>query len=80
MRARNRGYYYVSNCALSSRASSTAQVEEKNGRPISDPAVQLLRRHIFATGGRVTGSDQARYQLRSQIWSTSIMLNPLAYG
>ena len=44
-----------------------AQVEEKNGRPISDPAVQLLRQHIFATGGRVTGSDQARYQLRSQI-------------
>ena len=52
------------------------QVEEENGRPISDPAVQLLRRHIFATGGRVVGSDQARYQLRSQIWSTSIMLNP----
>ena len=25
MRARNRGYYYVSSCALSSRASSTAR-------------------------------------------------------
>ena len=50
--------------------------EEERGQPISDPAIQLLRQHIFATGGRVTGSDQAHYQLRSQIWATSIMLNP----
>ena len=50
--------------------------EEERGQPISDPAIQLLRQHIFATGGHVTGSDQAHYQLRSQIWTTSIMLNP----
>ncbi|KIJ21317.1 hypothetical protein PAXINDRAFT_151862 [Paxillus involutus ATCC 200175] len=53
-----------------------AQKQEANGLPISDPAVQLLRQHIYATGGHVTGSDQGWYQLRSQIWATSIMLNP----
>ena len=53
-----------------------AQVEEGKNVPISDPAVRLLRKHIHATGGRVMASDQARYQLRSQIWSTSIYMNP----
>ena len=53
-----------------------AQEEEAKNLPISDPAVRLLRQHIHATGGRVMASDQARYQLRSQIWSTSIALNP----
>jgi hypothetical protein len=54
----------------------TAQKEEEKNVPISDPAIQLLKKHIYATGGRVMGSDQSRYQLRSQIWSTCIMLNP----
>ena len=53
-----------------------AQQEEETQNSISDPAVRLLRRHIYATSGRVMGSDQARSQLRSQIWSTCIMLNP----
>jgi len=53
-----------------------AQKEEESGQAITDPAVRLLRQHIYATGGRVMGSDQARNQLRRQIWSTSIMLNP----
>lgn len=53
-----------------------ARNEEENKLPISDPAVRLLRKHIHATGGRIMASDQARYQLRSQIWSTSIYLNP----
>ena len=53
-----------------------AREEEEKNLPISDPAVRLLRKHIHATGGRVMASDQARYQLRSQIWSTSIYLNP----
>lgn len=52
------------------------QTKEEKGIPISDPAVHLLRKHIHATGGRVMASDQARYQLRSQIWSTSIYINP----
>jgi len=53
-----------------------AEEEEKLGKPISNPAIHLLRRHVFATGGRVMGSDHARYQLRSQIWGTTMMLNP----
>jgi hypothetical protein len=53
-----------------------AQEEEKKNALISDPAVRLLHQHIYAMGSRVIGSDQARYSLRSQIWATSIMLNP----
>ena len=53
-----------------------AQEEEERNKPISDPAVCLLRQHIYATGGCVIGSDQSRHQLCSQIWATSIMLNP----
>jgi len=53
-----------------------AQHEEEARKPISDPSVRLLWRHIYATSGRVTGSDESRSQLRSQIWSTCIMLNP----
>ena len=53
-----------------------AQMEEEKNLPISDPAVRLLRKHVHATGGRVMGSDQSRYQLRSQMWSTAIYLGP----
>ena len=53
-----------------------AQKEEEQGHPISDPAVRLLKSHVHATVGRVVGSDQSRFQLRSQIWSTSIYLGP----
>ena len=56
-----------------------ARQEEEKNLPISDPAVCSLRKHIHATGGRVMGSDQVRYQLRSQIWSTSIYLNPPSF-
>lgn len=52
-----------------------ARDKEMRNVPISDPAVQLLRQHIHGTGGQVMASDQARYQLQSQIWSTSIALN-----
>jgi len=55
-----------------------AHIEEEKNIPISDPAVRLLRKHIHATGGQVMGSDQLRYQLQSQIWSTSIYVNPLS--
>ncbi|KIO05456.1 hypothetical protein M404DRAFT_54843, partial [Pisolithus tinctorius Marx 270] len=50
--------------------------EEEQHRRISDPAIQLLRQHLYATASRVQGSDHSRYQLRSQIWATSIMFNP----
>lgn len=53
-----------------------AEEQEEQGKYITDPTVKLLRQHIYATAGRVMGSNHAREHLRSQIWSTSIMLNP----
>jgi hypothetical protein len=53
-----------------------ATKEEEQGRPISDPAIRLLRKHVHTGTGRVQGSNQSRYQLRSQIWSTSIRKGP----
>jgi hypothetical protein len=53
-----------------------ARREEESNKPISDPAVRLLRKNVHTSIGRVKGSNQSRYQLRSQIWSTSIYLGP----
>ena len=50
--------------------------EEARGQRISDPGVLLLRKHVHAGMGRVMGSNQSRYQLRSQIWSTSLRKGP----
>jgi len=66
--------YLLSTLTLE-RLQKAQEVEEKNV-PISDPLIQLLRKHVYATGGHVVGSDYSRFQLHSQIWSTSIMLNP----
>ena len=53
-----------------------AAVEEAEGKPISIYVVQLLRKKMRAVAGKVMASDQSRYQLRSQIWSTAMCLNP----
>ena len=53
-----------------------SQREEEAHIPISDPAVRLLRSHVHATATRVQGSDQARFQIRSQIWSTVLKHGP----
>ncbi|KIK13897.1 hypothetical protein PISMIDRAFT_17662 [Pisolithus microcarpus 441] len=53
-----------------------AQEEEDRNQPLTDPAIRLLHQHLYSTAGRVVGTDQSRYQLRSQIWATLIMLNP----
>lgn len=53
-----------------------AAKDEAERRPISHPGVRLLKKHIHAVAGRIMGSDQGRYRLRSKIWSTSIMLGP----
>ena len=50
--------------------------EENRGLPVSDPALKTLYRHLYATAGRVIGTDQNRYLLRSKIWSTTFALNP----
>ena len=53
-----------------------AKREEEKGLPISDTAVHALKNHIHATASRIQGSDQARYCLRSEIWSTSTVFGP----
>ena len=35
-----------------------------------------MQKHVFATGACVVGLDYSHFQLHSQIWSTSIILNP----
>ncbi|KZT08427.1 uncharacterized protein LAESUDRAFT_649329 [Laetiporus sulphureus 93-53] len=50
--------------------------EEAAKMSISNRAMRLLKKHIHAVGGWVMESDQACYQLRSKIWSTSIYLSP----
>lgn len=51
-----------------------AKAEEEGGLPVSDKAVRALKRHVYATASQVSGTDQSRYRLRSQIWSTSTIL------
>ena len=53
-----------------------ARMEEEQGKPISDPSVRLLRKNVLGALGRVMGSNQSRYRMRSQIWSTSVHLGP----
>ncbi|KAF8120374.1 hypothetical protein EV363DRAFT_1190782, partial [Boletus edulis] len=42
--------------------------------PISNPRVKTLRKHLFTSGGRVTGSDKMRASYRGQIWGTCLRL------
>ena len=51
-----------------------AEEEEAHKIPISNPAVQLLRKHVVATNGRVLGSDHARAAYRGMIWGTCLFL------
>ena len=53
-----------------------AQAEEEAKKPISDPAIEVLRKHVHGMFGRVMGSDESRYQTRSQIWSTTMCKGP----
>lgn len=51
-----------------------AEKEEANRLPISNPRVRLLRKHVFATSGRVMGSDPSRAAYRGKIWGTCLIL------
>lgn len=64
----------LSGISLESLKYSTSQEEQH--RAISDPGVLALKKHVYGAVGRVQGSDQSRYQLRSQIWSTTVSLGP----
>lgn len=62
--------------AVTAEKLNRAKAEEERGLPISDAAVNALKKHVYATASRVSGTDQSRYRLRSQIWSTSTILGP----
>jgi Helitron helicase-like domain at N-terminus len=53
-----------------------AQKEEQQNLPISDPTVRLLRKKVQGALTRVTGSNESRFQMRGQIWSTTVYLGP----
>jgi hypothetical protein len=54
-----------------------AAIRETQGRPVTNPAIQLLRKHVHAAALRVKGSNESRTSLRSQIMWTNVMKNPL---
>ncbi|KAG1772012.1 hypothetical protein EV702DRAFT_1181371 [Suillus placidus] len=51
-----------------------AEKEEAENKFISNPRVRLLRKHVFATSGRVIGSDNAQAQYHGQMWGTCLCL------
>jgi Helitron helicase-like domain at N-terminus len=53
-----------------------ARKEEEQNVPISDPAIRLLRKTVRGALARVIGSNENRYQMRGQIWSTCVFLGP----
>jgi hypothetical protein len=53
-----------------------AKRQETEKKPIDDPAIRLLRQHVYAAGGKVMGTNQSRWRWRSRIWSTSMYLGP----
>lgn len=53
-----------------------AKLQQDRGEPISDNRVRILLNNLYATAGRVMGTDQGRFRLRSQIWSTTVSKGP----
>lgn len=53
-----------------------AAEEEENGLPLSNPSMRLFKKYMQSTASRIPGSDAFRFRLCSQIWSTSVRLNP----
>lgn len=75
---KRRDFEALSTLNLTADDLRQAQADEEANRPISNPRVQLLRKHIWATAGRVMGSDASRAKYRSDIWGTSLYLNPVS--
>lgn len=53
-----------------------AAEEEERKLSISNPAVRLLKRRVFATASRVFGTDSVRYRWRNSMWSTGVRFGP----
>ncbi|KAG2029220.1 hypothetical protein BDR03DRAFT_936868 [Suillus americanus] len=52
-----------------------AEKEEADNKFISNPQVRILWKHVFATSGRVVGSDNARAWYCGQMWGTCLCLH-----
>lgn len=78
LQMRRRDFDYISRVfsALTQEDLSIAAEEEAKGQTPSNPKVALLRRAMHSAGAKVMGSDSSRAAYRSQIWSTSLYLNP----
>ncbi|KAF9239984.1 hypothetical protein BU15DRAFT_24500, partial [Melanogaster broomeanus] len=61
---------------ISSESLKRAVQEEEDNSTHSDTVVWVLKKLTYAASSRVQGSDQSRYHLRSQIWSTAISIGP----
>lgn len=53
-----------------------AEIEESQHVPITNKRARRLHKHVYATSGRIMGSDQSRAAYRGQIWGTTLYLNP----
>ncbi|KAJ4492153.1 hypothetical protein C8J55DRAFT_486060 [Lentinula edodes] len=61
---------------LSPKDFKTASEEEAKKKPYSNPAVRALVSHLSAVRAGVTGTDQNRASVRSQVWSMIALFNP----
>jgi len=75
---KRRDFEALSHLNLTAEDLREAQADEAANRPISNPRVRLLRKHVWATAGRVLGSDASRAKYRGDIWGTSLYLNPVS--
>lgn len=54
-----------------------ASGEETRNVTFTDPAVRALRKQLSAVRTQVDGTDESRQSVRSKIWSTNLIFNPL---
>ena len=59
-------------CSVTVEDLRQAQEEEAEQRVPSNPRVRVLRKHMFASSTRVTGSDNCRTQYHGHIWGTCL--------
>lgn len=76
MRRRDFDHDNISLSSLTVEDLQRAQAEEETHHVISNDHVKRLQRHVYAVGGRVTGSSNSRAGYRSQIWSACLILGP----
>jgi hypothetical protein len=61
---------------LTSADLKRASAEETRRVPFSNPSVRALRTQLTAVRSNVMGTDESRTQIRSKIWSTTVVKGP----